>query len=248
MNVGDFFAAAAALPSATIEEIAGGCGLVVIAPHPDDESLGCGALIAAGCAAGMRIRVLVLSDGVGSHPNSRQYPPSRLRDLREAETRQAAAELGLAADAVRFLRLPDRFVPVAGLQAEMAHNEIRAAVSECRAAAVFVTWDRDPHCDHVAAARLVRDALARENVRIFHYPVWGWTLPGSTDVGPAPRGVRFNVGPHASAKQAAIAAHRSQTTELINDDPDGFRLQPEMLANFAKPFEIFLEIERTGPS
>ena len=244
MNVSDFFAAAARLPTASIVDIAHGSGLVVVAPHPDDESLGCGALIAAGCAAGLPMRIIVLSDGVGSHPNSRRYPSSRLRDLREAETREAAAELGLSAGAIRFLRLPDRFVPVKGPEAEMAHIEIRAAVRDCRAATVFVTWDRDPHCDHVAAAKLVGDALATERVAILHYPVWGWTLPPNSDVGPPPRGVRLPVGSYAVAKQAAIAAHRSQTTNLIDDDPDGFRLTADMLANFAGPFEIFLEATR----
>jgi hypothetical protein len=42
-------------------------------------------------------------------------------------------------------------------------------------------------------------------------------------------------------KQQAIAAYRSQTTNLIDDDPEGFRLTPEMLANFAHPWEVYLE-------
>ena len=89
-------------------------GLVVVAPHPDDESLGCGGLIAAATTDGIPVRIVVVSDGAGSHPNSVSYPPARLRHLRESETLTAAAELGVAADAVAFLGLPDRYVPSEG--------------------------------------------------------------------------------------------------------------------------------------
>jgi hypothetical protein len=42
-------------------------------------------------------------------------------------------------------------------------------------------------------------------------------------------------------KQQAIAFYRSQTTNLIDDDPEGFCLTPEMLANFTRPWEVYLE-------
>jgi LmbE family N-acetylglucosaminyl deacetylase len=84
---------------------------IVVAPHPDDESLACGGLLAEACRQGLRGKVVVVSDGVGSHPNSKAYPPDRLRSLREEEARQAATELGLKPEDMFFLGLPDRFVP-----------------------------------------------------------------------------------------------------------------------------------------
>ena len=42
-------------------------------------------------------------------------------------------------------------------------------------------------------------------------------------------------------KQQAIASYHSQITNLIDDDPQGFRLTPEMLANFTPPVEVYLE-------
>ncbi len=241
MNAAAFFAAAVALPVGTLADITGGGGLVVVAPHPDDESLGCGGLIAATCAAHIPVRLVVISDGVGSHPNSRLYPPSRLRALREEETRRAATELGLGADAIRFLRLPDRNVPTRGDAADTAADAIVAAALEIEAGALCVTWRHDPHCDHTASAGLVDGARTRLNVRVFSYPLWGWVLPPEMDVGPPPKGLRLDVSRHLAAKTAAIAAHRSQTTNLIDDDPDGFRLKPEMIARFTGPYEILLE-------
>ncbi len=45
-------------------------------------------------------------------------------------------------------------------------------------------------------------------------------------------------------KQQAIATYRSQTTNLIDDAPEGFRLTPQMLANFTRPWEVYLEEDR----
>ncbi|WP_298967607.1 PIG-L family deacetylase [uncultured Methylobacterium sp.] len=244
MRADAFLAAAEALPVRDLRDLVGVGGLVVIAPHPDDESLGCGGLIAEACARGLSVRLVVVSDGVGSHPNSPSHPPERLRALRETETLAAARALGLDAAHVRFLRLPDRFVPSAGPAAEAAADAIAAAARESGATALFVTWAHDPHCDHEAAAALARLARARlDGVRLHAYPVWGWALPPDTEVGPAPRGARLAIEAHLPAKRAAVAAHRSQTTDLIADDPDGFRLEPAMIARFARPFEIFVEVD-----
>ncbi|KAB1070218.1 PIG-L deacetylase family protein [Methylobacterium planeticum] len=243
MRADAFLARAGRLPVGSLRDLTGGGGLVVVAPHPDDESLGCGGLIAAAAAEGLPVRLVVVSDGVGSHPNSRSHPPARLRDLREAETLAAASALGLAPARVRFLRLPDRAVPGAGPEAEAAARTIAETARECGAGALFVTWAHDPHCDHQAAARIV--ALARRlcgAVRVHAYPVWGWSLPAGTEVGPEPAGLRLDVSAHAAAKQAAIRAHRSQVTDLIADDPEGFRLEPAMLARFAGSHEIFLDV------
>ena len=245
MRADDFFSAAQRLPVEGLDRIVGGRGLVVVAPHPDDESLGCGGLIAEACSRGLVVELVVLSDGVGSHPNSRSYPPDRLRDLREAETLSAAAVLGLPASAVTFLRLPDRHVPVHGAEAESAIAIIAAAAGSCAAAAVLVTWAHDPHCDHLAAATLVEMARPRlGDARLYAYPIWGWALPPDTEVGGPPRGLRLAVSHHLGAKTAAIAAHRSQTTALIDDDPSGFRLSEDMIANFVGPYEILLEMKR----
>ncbi len=247
MNVDAFLADAGRLPVAPLETILGDAGsrggLVVVAPHPDDESLGCGGLIAEARRLGRDVRLVVVTDGCGSHTHSALYPPERLRALREDETRAAVAELGLAPEHVRFLRLPDAHAPSAGPEAEAAATAILEEADACGAGAVFVTWGHDPHCDHKAAAAIVALAQGlRPALPAFAYPVWGFTLPPDTEVGDAPEGYRLDVTAHRSAKAKAVAAHRSQTTDLIADDPTGFRLAPEMLAHFEGPYEIFLRM------
>ena len=243
MRASAFLVLADALPFAPLSTLIGDGGLVVVAPHPDDESLGCGGLIAAARANGVDVRLIVVSDGVGSHRGSRAYPPARLKALREAETIEAAAALGLDAAAIRFLGLPDAAVPIEGGDADAAVDAIAATAVACAATTICVTWRHDPHCDHQAAARLVARARQRlGTARVYEYPIWGWTLPEDAEVGAGPSGRRLDVSARADAKRAAIAAHRSQTTALIDDDPEGFRLEAKMLERFARPFEIYLDM------
>ena len=243
MRADAFLAAADALPIGNLEALVGTGGLVVVAPHPDDESLGSGGLIAAARAEGRAVRLVVVSDGCGSHTHSRLYPPDRLRALRETETVRAVEILGLAAADVTFLRLPDAHVPSAGPVAEEAARAVAGAADACGAGAVFVTWRHDPHCDHKAAAAIV--GLARPHmpqVRVYEYPVWGWTLPPETEVGPAPTGLRLDVTPYRETKARAVAAHESQTTDLIADDPQGFRLEHAMIERLCGPYERFVAV------
>ncbi|WP_027133510.1 PIG-L deacetylase family protein [Geminicoccus roseus] len=244
MRAEDFLDQAERLPLAGLQEILGSRGVVVVAPHPDDESLGCGGLIAQASAQGTAVRIVVVSDGVGSHPGSICYPPVRLKVVREAETLKAALNLGLESRAVTFLGLPDREVPAEGPRALAAAEQIASIAKEIDAGTLLVTWKHDPHCDHQAAHALARHALRLlgPGVVLRSYPIWGRSLPPDQDVGAhAPSGVRLDISAQAAAKRAAITAHASQTGRLIHDDPGGFQLDPKMIERFATSPEIYLD-------
>jgi len=248
LRLAEFFASANALPVADLDQIFGTGGIVVVAPHPDDETLGCGGLIALASQLGRNIQVVVISDGVGSHPNSRLYPPDKLRDLREGETRAALSALGAVGENLTFLRLPDRFVPSHGPDARRAAATIANVACAIDATALAVTWPHDPHCDHLAAWHLVRQACLRLHggIRLLTYPIWGHTLPPDTTFDRAPIGHRLDVSSVVDSKRKAIRAHVSQVSMLIADDAEGFVLMPDMLARFERPYELFLESEHCG--
>ena len=243
MNAGELLDAAQAFPFSTLTERLGNGGLVVVAPHPDDESLGCGGLIAEACAENRPVRVVIVSDGAGSHPASRSYPEQRLTNLRETEAKEAAGELGL--DPLRdlvFLRLPDRHVPSTGPAADNATDAIVGCVTAVDARALFVSWRHDPHGDHQAAYRIARGVQQRiPHIRLYEYSVWGSALSPATPIEQAFGGFRIRIDRHQIKKRRAIAAHRSQTTDLIDDDPSGFRLSASDLARFEGPYEVFFE-------
>lgn len=222
---------------------------VVVAPHPDDESLGCGGAIALLRRYGCAVHALMVSDGTRSHPHSANYPAPRLRGVREAEAAQALELLGVPAEAITFLRYGDCAVP-------FAHDaHFAEAVARCRtlleaasARTVLVPWRRDPHRDHRATYQIVAAAVQQMSAppRVLEYPIWVWELAARDDA-PAigeMAGWRLDIADVVAQKQQAIAAHVSQTTDLIDDDPEGFRLQPDVLAHFAVPWETYLETRR----
>lgn len=232
-------------PLRSVDAIAFGSTLIV-APHPDDECLGCGGAIALLRRLECAVSVVVVSDGTGSHPNSRRYLAPALRRLREQETRAAMAHLGVMPNSVTFLGLKDGAVPrINAADFAAALMQVKTYLEAVSPQTVFLPWRRDPHPDHRATWELFTTAITQLNlsIRQIEYPIWDWDPAQRTDV-PLPSDVtpwRLDIGAVVDLKQHAIAEYRSQITNLIDDDPTGFRLTPEMLAHFAHPWELYLE-------
>lgn len=240
MNAHDHQASWRHLPVGDLKNVTGTGRCLIIAPHPDDESLGCGGLIAASVAAGRPPLVAILTDGAGSHPGSHAFPPERLRAVRSQEARRAANLLGLQPNQLILLDQPDTRAPREGPGFDaMVDRLLALRPPDCTA--ILAPWRHDPHCDHEAASEIASAVARLAGVPHIAYPVWGWTLPPLTPVPGRPGpGVRVDIKAFLPAKRAAIQAHRSQHGNLISDDPNGFRLPPELLSVFDSRFETFL--------
>lgn len=230
------------LPLARLDQISKGETMMVLAPHPDDESLGCGGLIAQACAAGQPPVVVILTDGTGSHPSSPSYPSARLRDLREREARQAAAMLDLPSERIHFLGFRDTAAPKSGPEFVCAVNAIVRLMRACDCRILCAPWLHEPHGDHEAAQIIARSAKSITKARLFSYLVWGWMLPPDAPLPDAQvDGWRLDISSQLPSKRRAIAAHASQCTDLIADDANGFRLPPDLLSAIANcSYEVFL--------
>ncbi len=230
----------AALPLADAATITGSGPCLVLAPHPDDESLGCGGLIAQTAS---RAHVAILTDGTMSHPNSPSYPAARLKAVREAEAADAVAVLGVPAARLLFLRYQDAAAPRWGTALRHAGDRVADLIRSRGIRTVLASWRHDPHCDHLAAHRIAARACRLTGARHLSYAVWGWTLPPNHAL---PRctilGWRLDIAGTLPVKQRAIACHRSQMTGLIADDPDGFTVPTTLLDLCDRPFETFLKV------
>ncbi|NJC26854.1 bifunctional PIG-L family deacetylase/class I SAM-dependent methyltransferase [Neolewinella antarctica] len=219
---------------------------LLFAPHPDDESLGCGGLVALLRERDQHVHVVFVSDGAMSHPNSRRYDRAARVSLRESEALAACQELGVDEANVSFLRYPDTEVPrqhSPGFDGAVDH--IRQLIDRQKPSHVLVPWRRDPHCDHRGTWEICREAVSQlaEKPRWVEYPIWMWNSSQEAEL-PYPDEViawRLDITEQQPHKQRAIAHHVSQTTRLIDDDADGFMLSPEMLANFRHDTELYFE-------
>ncbi len=202
---------AASAPRVSPGALLQGRPLVILAPHPDDETLGCGALLFDAAAQGMACHVICITEGARSHPASRRWPAPVLTATRQAELRAACAILAPAAT-VTCLGYPDCAAPDDGRAAD------RVSALIAPDALVLATWEHDPHVDHQQVARLARRiAAGRADVALAFYPVWGRFIDRVADA----RLIEASDAAMA-AKRRALACHRSQMTGLIDDDPTGF--------------------------
>tara|TARA_R110002072_G_scaffold150199_6_gene298459 strand:- start:3680 stop:5341 length:1662 start_codon:yes stop_codon:yes gene_type:complete len=130
--------------------------VLVVAPHPDDEVLGCGGLMRAQVLRGGQARVLVVTDGGGGlEGHARQ----ELTSAREAECRAAANVLGV--EHVQFLGLRDHELA----QQHRLVEILREALEADPAGLVLLPSPLDPHPDHRAAALACAAALAQAGTR-----------------------------------------------------------------------------------
>jgi LmbE family N-acetylglucosaminyl deacetylase len=141
--------------------------VLVLAPHPDDEAIGCGGTICLHRARGHSVSVVFLSSGEGA---LKRLPRNEAWAVREAEARAACAVLD--AELVSFLRQPDWFV---GDNLDAAVDALTPVVQEHRPDLMYLPHPLEWHPDHQACLPIVRRALARANLpatSLLLYEVW----------------------------------------------------------------------------
>jgi LmbE family N-acetylglucosaminyl deacetylase len=190
---------------------------LVVAPHMDDESLGCGMLLAQRDVA-QRVHVIFASDGSRSPPLPRGDDALvGLVGRRQEEARRALAELGVAERDVEFLGFPDGTLSSSSGPLQSA---LEARIRELQPAHVFVPFRYDRHPDHLAVNRAVTGLQSGQRIRaeVWEYFVYSqWRLLPSGDVRTyLRREDLYGTFSEAAAgrKRRALECHRSQTTLL----------------------------------
>ena len=148
-----------------------GESMLIVAPHQDDEIIGCGGALALQARTGRRAGVVMLCDGAGEYADF-GLTREELRDRRNGESRRAAALAGV--EAPIFLDYPD----LASTESEAAAALARI-LRERRVDVVFTPWLLDGHPEHRSACRATARALAEVggNIRVMSYEVWGLLIP-----------------------------------------------------------------------
>ncbi len=148
-----------------------GDAMLVIAPHQDDEIIGCGGALALQVRSRRPAFVVVLHDGADEHA-SVGLGRGELSQLRNEESRRAAAALG--SEQPRFLGYSD----LAG-RAREAAGELVQIIERNRVDTIFVPFLLDAHPHHRQANYILAESLReiRSNIRVFGYEVWSFCIP-----------------------------------------------------------------------
>lgn len=209
---------------------------VIVAPHPDDEVLGCGGLLQQLAALGRSILIVSVTDGSASHPGSQRWPAKRLSVVRPQESAQALHRLGLPLHSLQWLR--GGFADSGVAQQEVQLGEFLRRYLRPDDV-VFSTWREDGHSDHEAVGRASYLAAQASGCAFHELPIWTWhwASPEDSQI-PWERARKLNLSAQMVArKRHAAHAFASQ----LQGDPDiGLApvLAPYVLERLLRPFEV----------
>jgi LmbE family N-acetylglucosaminyl deacetylase len=214
---------------------------LVLAPHPDDETLGCGATIMRKLATGTPVQVVVAADGRYAYPSS-TLSVDALVEIREEEARRACAILGLPCENIAFLRFEDCRL---GDHRRLLRDRLFDIFDAMNPEEIFVSSIIDNHPDHRVLAALGRELAQARRDRfpvLYEYPIWFWDpriwrLRHLLQL--RPRTVRTEE--FRMRKREAIGAYRSQVTNLTGET-GWATLRKGFVRQFLQPEEIFFEV------
>ena len=144
--------------------------IIVFAPHPDDETWGCGGTIAKRISEGCEVLIVVITDGryaflkmlgIDSDPT-----PEELKEVRKEEVRRATGILGVPEENLMFLDFVDGTLEN---NEEEAEDKVTEILSKNRPVEVYFPYKKDGHPDHRAAYRIVRNSIEKLGVSAVTY-------------------------------------------------------------------------------
>ncbi len=144
--------------------------ILIIAPHPDDETIGCGGLISRLCALGRPPHVAILTGGSGSHRGCCDISESEVISHRRDLTLRSAQIMGLPESNIHTFDFTDGHIadlPPAQIE------RLNGLISELKPDAIFLPHSGEGWPDHLAARKIGLD-IAFENTVVYEYCVWMW--------------------------------------------------------------------------
>lgn len=144
--------------------------IIVFAPHPDDETFGCGGTIAKKISEGYEVIVVIMTDGrfsffvrlgIKSNPT-----PEELKAIRKSEVTKATGILGVPKENLVFLNFVDGFLEK---DEKEAHKKVCELLTEHHPVEIYYPYEKDCHLDHRVTNRIVRNAVRELDVKTQEY-------------------------------------------------------------------------------
>jgi LmbE family N-acetylglucosaminyl deacetylase len=199
---------------------------LVLAPHPDDETLGAGGLITRLRKQGIPVTVVAITDGENAYEDTQG-----VKEIRVPEQTEALRRLGVPKSMIHRLHLPDR--DVSAFEDELVDLLLPLVTPETH---VIAPWQRDFHPDHEAVGRAAARASQIMGLPIAYYLFWTWHR-GTLDILKGLPLARLPLSDgELTTKLHALQAHASQ---FQHGDGQPI-LSAELLTPAHRAFEVYI--------
>ena len=218
--------------------------ILVFAPHPGDETFGCGGTIAKALTEGFEVSVIVITDGrylfsemlgVESNPT-----PLEVMQMRKEETKKACTVLGMKQEDVLFLNFEDGTLQT--YMQEVSEHIVQILKSKSPTQ-VFYTYEKDVNPDHQVTSHIVSNLIHQLNFSVlaFQYSI----TRKNALIGPIidrfmnlfkSNMIQNDVSKYLTIKEAALREYRSETTIMCPAQDAPFENIEQFLKNYERFF------------
>ena len=224
---------------------------LVVGPHPDDETLRAGGLIALKRAVGATVGIVFVTQGEASHSVCCGTGADDVARARREQAVRAAEYLGLAPSALAWQGLQDSRIPLGGEDGfEAAVHEMADRIERFSPAEVYAPHPHDGWRDHEAASGIVREAVRRCRMaprpELFYYLVWAWYNAPSPFRKHFPRkdALVVDIRPVLAQKRAAMDVYLKGRPAPCGNPWCG-KLTKAVIACASRPTEVFFRAADT---
>lgn len=151
--------------------------VLIVAPHPDDEVLGCGGLISTLVSRGKEIKIIFLTFGENSHSSCCNVSSDYVASKRQSSAYKACDHLGISSSNIFFVNFTDGSIPrnINDLYGNAVDN-LCSMISEYDPSHIFCPHPLDIMPDHISSSELINSIIykIKSNSTIYYYCTWFW--------------------------------------------------------------------------
>jgi len=220
--------------------------VIVFAPHPDDETLGCGGTIAKKLNEGYDVSVVFVTDGRYSLAEIGIFAgpaPFEMKVIRREEAMRAMKILGLQEKNLFFLDFEDKTLEK---NERLVQERVVEILKDVSPAEVFFPQENEYNIDHRVTNMMIRRALKALDLYPIEYQyIIAWSFPfylllhimhedifdQLTSRFPKRNLIRVDISKFLPLKEIAVKEYKSQITLLSRG-----QRRPALKRSFLKRF------------
>lgn len=142
---------------------------LILAPHPDDETFGCGEMVAALRESGKDVYIIYLTDGTASHQNCCNISQDLLGSTRSSKAKFVAAFFGVPEENLFFCHLPDGNL---SKTLPLKYKDLQHLTETLHCKRIFAPHPQEGWPDHLAVTNLGIYLASHLNMELFYYCIW----------------------------------------------------------------------------